>query len=250
MLTEQAETFITGHYQSGHTGDYPTANLPARAEQRTGEYRQYRGDAPATAGYPAVGGHPAYGGQGSRQAAGQPARAIGGPAGTGSAAAGWPAQPGGQQYDGQRQPQQPLPQAQSRQPAQLAAVPLSAPVPAGNGPATGSSPAVQPDGRVPTKGGLNPYDVAITGSYPYAGQAFPAALPGPAQSGSAQSGSAQSGSAQSGPSQAGGDDPYYRPLTPDGYPSGRGDQGRGAPARAGYGEGYSNGYQAPRDRRY
>jgi hypothetical protein len=257
MLTEQAETFITGHYQSGYTGDYPTAHYQP-AEQRTGEYRQYRDDAPPTAGYPAMGGHSAYGGQDSRPAAGQPARAIGGPAGTGSTTPGWPAQYDGQQYDGQRhngqrhngQRQQPLPQAQSRQPASLAAAPLSAPVPADNGPATMSSPAVQPAGGAPAKGGLNPYDVAITGSYPYAGQALPAALPGPTQSGPAQSGSSQSGPSQSGPAQAGGDDPYYRPLTPDGYSSGRGDQGRGTPARAGYGEGYGNGYQDHRDRRY
>jgi hypothetical protein len=248
MLTEQTESFITGQYQSvngqyqsGHTGEYPTAAFQP-AGQRTGEYRQYQGDAPATAGYPAAGGPRAYGGQDSRQAAGQPARAIGGPADSGAAAANWPAQPGGQQYD--RQPQQQRPQAQSRPPAPLPAVPLSAPVPAGNGPATESSPVAQPGGGVPAKGGLNPYDVAITGSYPYVGQAFPAAVPG-----SAQTGSAPAGSASAGPAQAGVDDPYYRPLPSNGYPS-RGDTGSGDPAQAGYGAGYGNGYQDPRDRRY
>ncbi len=103
---------------------------------------------------------------------------------------------------------------------------------------------MQPGGGVPAKGGLNPYDVAITGSYPYPGQAFPATQSGPAQSGPSQSGPSV------GPAQAGADDPYYRPLPPNGYPSGGGDQGRSEPARAGYGESYSNGYQDPRDRRY
>jgi hypothetical protein len=249
MLTEQTESFITGQYQSiteqyqsitgqyqgGRTGEYPTAAFQP-AGQRTGEYRQYQGDAPATAAYPTADGPRAYGGQDSRQAAGQPARAIGGLADSGAAAAGWPAQPGGLQYE--RQPQQPRPQAQSRQPAPLPAAPLSAPVPAGNGPATGSSPAAQPGGGVPAKGGLNPYDGAITGSYPYMSQAFPAALPG----------SAQTGSAPAGPAQSGVDDPYYRPLSSNGYPS-RGDTGSD-PAQAGYGASYGNGYQDPRDRRY
>jgi hypothetical protein len=81
--------------------------------------------------------------------------------------------------------------------------------------------------------------VAITGSYPYVSQAFPAALPG----------SAPTGSAPTGPAQAGVDDPYYRPLASNGYPS-RGDTGSGDPAQAGYGASYGNGYQDPRDRRY
>jgi len=240
MLTEQAESFITGQYQSitgeyqsGHTGDYLTANFQP-AEQRTGEYRQYRGDAPASAGYPAA-GRPAYSGQDSRQATAQPARTGGGPASPGAVAAAWPAPPGGQ-YDGQRQPQQQRPQPQSRQPAPLPAAPLSAPVPDGNGPATSSSPVAQPGGGVPAKGGLNPYDVAITGSYPYPGQAFPAA---------------QSEAAQSGAAQASADDSYYRPRSQHVYPSsGGGDQGLSEPARASYGETYSNGYHDPRDRRY
>jgi hypothetical protein len=253
MLTEQAETFITGQYQSGHTGDYPTAAFQP-AEQRTGEYRQYQGEAPAAAGQTATGRHPAYGSQDGRQATGhpaQPARAIGGPAGSGSATSGWPAQPGmpGGQYDGQRQPQPPQqqqrPQAQSRQAAPLPAVPLSAPVHSGNGPATGPFPGAQPGGRAAAKGGLNPYDVTITGSYPYPGQAFPAALPGPSQSGPSQSGPSQSG-----PSQSGVNDPYYRPLPADGYPSGGGDPDRNDQVRAGYGASYGNGYQDPRDRRY
>jgi hypothetical protein len=239
MLTEQTESFITGQYQSGYTGDYPTAAFPP-AEQRTGGYPQYRGDAPATVGHPTVGhpaaGHlPAYGAQEGRQATGQPLRAIGGPAGSGSAASGWPAQPGGQ-YNGQRQPQQQQrPPASARQSAPLPAMPLSAPVPADNGPATGASPAAQPGGGAPAKGGLNPYDVAITGSYPYPGQTYSAARPGPAQAG---------------PAQAGVDDPYYRPLPADGYPSGGGEQGMSDPARAGYGASYGNGHPDPRDQRY
>jgi hypothetical protein len=148
--------------------------------------------------------------------------------------------PGGQ-YDGQRQPQrqQQRPQAQSRQPAPLPAAPLSAPVPSDNGLATGSYPAAQAGGSAPAKGGLNPYDAAITGSYPYPGQTFPAAPPRATQSGP-----------QAGPAQAATDDPYYRPLPADGYPSGGGDQGRSDPAQASYGSSYGNGYQDPRDRRY
>jgi hypothetical protein len=245
VLTEQVESFITGQYQSVHTGDYPTATFQP-ADQRTGEYRQYRDEAPGTAGQAATGRLPAYGSQDGRQANGhpaQPARAIGGPADSGSVTSGWPAQPAspGGQYDGQWQAQQPRPQAQA--PAPLPAMPLSAPVPSGN--ATGSSPVAQPGGRAPAKGGLNPYDVAITGSYPYPGQAFPSALPGPSQSGPSPSGPSSSG-----PSQSGADDPYYRPLPADGYPSGGGDPGRSDPARAGYGASYANGYQDPRDRRY
>jgi hypothetical protein len=240
MLTEQAETFITGQYQTaqyqtGHTGDYPTAVFPPTA-QRTGEYRQYQGGAPAAAGQPVTGGYPAYGGQngqngqngyngqssqngqngyngyngqssqngynGQNGHSAQPARAAGGLSGSGSGA--WPAQSGGVpngRYDAQ--PQQ-RPQSQPRQAAPLPAAPLPAPV------ANGSASAA--------KGGLNPYDVAITGSYPYPGQSYPAALP-PA--------------ASSAPASA--DDPYYRPLPADG---------------AGYGASYGNGYQDPRDRRY
>jgi hypothetical protein len=278
MLTEQVETFIQYQSgQSGHTGDYPTASYQP-VEQRTGEYRQYRGDAPAAAGQ-ATGAYPAYGSQNGHQSAAhmtQPARAIGAP--SGSAASGWPGQPAlpAGQYDGQQQ----RPQAQPRQAAPLPAMPLSAPVPSGNDLGTASSPVAQPGGTAPAKGGLNPYDVAITGSYPYPGQT-PAALPGPSQSsqaqsqygqpqpaqsqygqpqsaqsqspyGQPQSGQSQSqyGQPQSGQSQYGVDDPYYRPLPADGYPSGNGDPGSSDPARNGYASYGSNGYQDPRDRRY
>jgi len=76
-------------------------------------------------------------------------------------------------------------------------------------------------------GGLNPYDSAVTGSYPYPGQAFPAR---PAQASDSAQDSAEGR--------------YYRPA-PDGYQANGTDQ-----ARPGYGSGYGNGQAAPRDGRY
>ena len=55
-------------------------------------------------------------------------------------------------------------------------------------------------------GGLNPYDSAVTGSYPYPGQSFPS-RPAP------PSGSAQDAA----------EGRYYRPA-PDGYPANGNDQ--------------------------
>ena len=82
--------------------------------------------------------------------------------------------------------------------------PLSAPV---GGPAAGpSSP------RMTASGGLNPYDSAVTGSYPYPGQPFPAR---PAQPTAPASGNAQDAA----------DGRYYRPA-PDGYQANGADQPR------------------------
>jgi hypothetical protein len=82
---------------------------------------------------------------------------------------------------------------------------------------------------VTASGGLNPYDSAVTGSYPYPGQAFPS-RPAPA----------------SGNPQDATEGRYYRPA-PDGYPANGSDQ-----ARPGYGPGYGNGngQAAPSDGRY
>jgi hypothetical protein len=74
-------------------------------------------------------------------------------------------------------------------------------------------------------GGLNPYDSAVTGSYPYPGQPFPS-RPAP------PSGSAQDAA----------EGRYYRPA-PDGYPASGNDQNRPS-----YTPG--NGHVAPRDGRY
>ena len=63
--------------------------------------------------------------------------------------------------------------------------------------------------RVTASGGLNPYDSAVTGSYPYPGQPFPS-RPAPASNG-----------------QDGTDGRYYRPAQTDGYP------GRSATTRPG-----------------
>jgi hypothetical protein len=80
-------------------------------------------------------------------------------------------------------------------------------------------------------GGLNPYDSAVTGSYPYPGQAFPS-RPAPA----------------SGSTQDAAEGRYYRPAPDDDYPANGSDQ-----ARPGYGAGYNgngNGQSGPRDGRY
>jgi len=74
-------------------------------------------------------------------------------------------------------------------------------------------------------GGLNPYDSAVTGSYPYPGQPFPSSSrPAPAP------GSAQDAA----------EGRYYRPAA-DGYPPSGTDQAR---------PGYRDGQSAPRDGRY
>ena len=272
MLTEQAETFITGQYQSGqyqtgqyqsgqyqsgqhqsgqhqsgHTGDYPTAAFQP-TEQRTGEYRQYRDDAPATAGQPAAGRHPGYGGQDGRPATGQPAqppRAIGGPAGSG-ATPGLPAGP--------RSP------AGARRAVRRAAAATAAAAPAGAVPAVGAASGdasfragplrQRPGHRVlprraarrqgPGQGRPQP---VRRGDHRLLSLSGPGLPRRPARPGAVR---AHAGRARA----AGADDPYYRPLPADGYPSGGGDQDRNDPARAGYGASYGNGYQDPRDRRY
>src|SRR6185437_8969875 len=85
-LTEQAETFITGGYQQ--SGQYQAG--------RTGEYWQYRDDAPTTVTRPPAGRYQAPGGQG-------PGSQVPGSQGPG-ATGGRPAQPGrGQAVNGHGQ---------------------------------------------------------------------------------------------------------------------------------------------------
>jgi hypothetical protein len=82
-------------------------------------------------------------------------------------------------------------------------------------------------------GGLNPYDSAVTGSYPYPGQPFPSLqAPAPAPASTSAQDAAEGR--------------YYRPAA-DSYPATGNDQ-----ARPGYGNGNGNGngHAAPRDGRY
>lgn len=231
-LTDQAETFITGQYQSGsygtgYTGDYPTASFqPAdqRTDQRSGDYRQYRGDATATGGQPRsgqtpTGQYPAYGGQPGYQS--QPGR--------GGESAGRPGSAGGQYDVQQSRPSQQHTQSQHRPPGQ----------PGQPGQAQAAAGGVPAGGRSPAGDALNPYDAGITGSYPYPGQSYPAR---PAAAGSAQDGA---------------DDRYYRPSPQDGRAAGQsgvghsgvGQSGAGQ-SGAGQGVNYRTTYPAPPDRRY
>jgi hypothetical protein len=257
-LTEQAETFITGGYQQ--SGQYQAG--------RTGEYWQYRDDAPATVTQPPAGRYQAPGGQGpggqvpgsqgpgatggrpaqpgrsqavnghgqrpghggqpghnsGRQAPGLPAAGLNGSGLTGTG----PAAP---QYDPQpprpAQPQRQQPPQRQHGQAQLpgaglptGGLPAAAPT-APAGPATGAPAGARPTGP----GGQNPYDSAVTGSYPYASQPYPALPTGPVRDAA--------------------DDQYYRPSPANGYAGGVG-QGRTDQDRSGYG----NGYPANGDRRY
>ena len=260
-LTEQAETFLSAPYQSAKT-----------QQSRSGDYWQYREDTPApvpqspaaqsaSGRYPALGGHPAQPGR-SQAGPSQPAPGHAGPGqagpgqgpGRGSqpgftpSSPGRPALPGAGTGaglglpSGQYETQQPRPsqqqRPQQRPQQQLPAAGLqSAPpaAPSSGGPA-GPGANGQGGARGAGAGGQNPYDSGITGSYPYAGQPYPAARPAPG-------GLPQDGAA----------DPYYRPSPPAGYPAdaypasgatqGRPDYDQG---RAGYG----TGYPASGDRRY
>ena len=253
-LTEQAETFLSAPYQAGTS-----------QQGRGGDYWQYRDDTPApvpqspaaqsgSGRYPALGGQPAQPGQSqtgrsqsgrSQGGPGQPASGHPGPAqagpgpGPGRASQpgftpgnpGRPALPGAGtgpgpglpsgQYEAQQQrpaqQQQQRPQQRPGQP-QLPAAGLSA--------APSSSSAA---------GGQNPYDSAVTGAYPYSGQAYSAGRQAPG-----------------GPAQEGPGDPYYRPSAA-GYPADAYQAGGASQGRAEYDQGnagYGSGYPAPGDRRY
>jgi hypothetical protein len=269
-LTEQAENFINGQYQRGgqHRGgtdDYPTASFQP-ADQRSGEYRQHRGDGPAAPGRPfpaaqppAGGRYPAgYGGQ-----PGQPARGQAGPSQAPNPGQGYPGQPGrngdrpgqagnlpghglptapGNGAPSAGQPGGGLPtgpyEQQARQ-QQQPQRPQAQPRPA-QPPAAATAPASVPlsapigngasSGRHSMPGGLNPYDSDVTASYPYPGQSVPAR---PATGGQPQDAA---------------DDPYYRPAA-NGYPAtgtaqGRNDQDRGDQRAPGYGGNHGNGYRS------
>jgi hypothetical protein len=276
-LTDQTDPFASGSYpqgqNNGRTGDYPAASYQ-QAEQRSGEYRQHRGDAPPAAASVPGGRYPSYGGQpgpgpagpsqgqrpGQGSAPGQPGRgaaagrpgAVSGPGpsvpGGGPPSGGLP----GRQYESQHsRPSQP-----QRPQAQPPATPLAAPVYSGSpAPAAGAAPSGGPAGGGPAggrhagTGGLNPYD-GTTASYPYATQAYPSRPAAPA------------GPVPAGPTGPGrdGDDRYRRPTPQDGYARGIAEQNRAEqnrpgqngdePNRTGYGAGYGSNWPASRERPY
>jgi hypothetical protein len=239
-LTDQAETFITGGYPQA--GQYSAG--------RTGEYWQYRDDAPTTTTQPPAGRYPAPGSQAPRSQGTaaqsghpQPTFTQTTPAPGPGSSRGNPGRPVPGQYDSQpsRPPQRQ--QQPQRQPGQSQLPAAGLPGGPGGGLPTVSLPAAPAGGTPPVPaangqsgarpggaGGLNPYDSATTGSYPY---------PYPSQASPGRP-------AQAGPAQDAADDRYYRPSHAadsgqNGAGQGRTDQGRPA---------YGNGYPAGGDRRY
>jgi hypothetical protein len=242
-----ADQYRTGEYRTG--------------EYRTGEYDQYRADAQAPAarhpGYsssqPGQSGQPnsATGSSQSVHPAQPSRRGQQGPAGPGgsntpSGANGSGGQPVGNsgrvslpnaagapsgQYPTQpprHRQQRPQPQPPQSQPPRQPAQPQLPPTggQGGNGQA-GTGPADSAAGRpLPASSGRNPYESAVTGSYPYPGQPYP---PRPTTASNRPSGA--------NPALDGRDvrdDRYYRP----------------GPSQAdGYNPG-NDGYGAPRDGRY
>jgi hypothetical protein len=270
-LTEQAENFINGQYQragqhrGGGTDDYPTASFQP-ADQRSGEYRQPRGDGPAAPSRPFPAAQPPGGGRypaGYGDNPGQPARGQAGPSQAPNPGQGYPGQPGrngdrpgqagnlpghglpaapGNGAPSASQPGGGLPTGpyeQQARPQQQPQRPQAQPRPAQQPPAAATAPASVPlsapvgngasNGRHSMPGGLNPYDSDVTASYPYPGQSFPAR---PAAGGQPQDDA---------------DDPYYRPAA-NGYPSaapqGRNDQDRDDQGTPGYTGNYGNGYRS------
>ncbi|HEY5018934.1 MAG TPA: hypothetical protein VII59_19375 [Streptosporangiaceae bacterium] len=257
-----ADQYRTGEYPAGdyRTGEYQTG------EYQTGEYGQYRPDPQPTAaryqGY--SGSQPGLSGQpGSAVSSSQPARrgpqgpagpgALGAPSGSNgfgghsAGSSGRPSQPNAAgapsgQYPAQQprhrqprpQPQLSPPQAPQsqapRQPAQPQLPPSGGPgaagAPGGSGQSGGGQGGAAPSRSLPAGAGRNPYESAVTGSYPYPGQPYPA-----------RSGPGGNRTSGGNPAVDGRDDRYYRP----------------APAQAdGYNQGAdgNDGYGAPRDRRY
>jgi hypothetical protein len=263
QLTEQAETFITSQYerssqhQAGHTGDY----------------WQYRDDAPTTitqataARYPAPGGQ-RPGGQGGGQGPGgqgshgpgnqgsgshgghpaQPGRSqVGAGHGQGPARGGQPGQPG---RNGGRTPpglpvaglpggqydaQQPRPSQQQRQQPQQRQ-PSQAQLPAAGLPPAGAAGGGPGGTAAGVPAGARP--TGTGGQNPY-DSGVTGSYPYPGQSYAARS-------TTTGPMQGGADDRYYRPSPADGYGAGGAGQNRTDQGRGGNG----NGYPATGDRRY
>ena len=286
-LTDQAETFITGHYQQ--SSQYQSG--------RTGEY-WYRDDAPTTISQATAGRYPAPVGQGTGTSgagtqgpgthgghAAQPARSQASPArGQLPANGGQPGMPGhnggragsslpstsipgaglpGGQYDGQQaRPAQPQRPPQHRQPQHRQPQPQlpSAALPAANPPTAGAPGGGYAGGGAPTgsigaggamsNGAAGTRPTAAGGQNPY-DSGVTGSYPYSNQTYNGRQ--ATSGPAQGGPAQGGTDDRYYRPAPADGYGAGQngGSHGPGGQGRADQGRnGYANGYPANGDRRY
>ena len=238
-----------GEYQTGEYGQYRSDAQPS-----DGRYPGYSGSQSGPSGLPSAAVGSGQPGQPSRR--GQQAPAGPGRSNTASGPNGFGGQPTGNpgrasqpnaigapsgQYPAAQQPsrhRQPRPQAQppQAQPPQSHApqphAPQSQPprqpvqpqLPTAGGPGAngqGGSPAGgAPSRSLPAGTGLNPYESAVTGSYPYPSQPYPA-RPGPSVDRTSDANPAADGR-------------YYRPgpARPDGY------------------DRDNDGYGAPRDRRY
>ena len=215
---------------SGHSGSAAGSGQPAQPSRRGQQGPAGPGGSNAPSGPNGFGGQPA----------GNPGRAsvpnaVGVPSGQ------YPAQ---QPRHRQPRPQPQLPQSQAPQPQAPQSQPPRQPVQpqlptaggqgghggqGGNGQGAGS-PAGGAAGRsVPASTGLNPYESAVTGSYPYPSQPYPA-RPGPSADRASGANPALEG-------RDGRDDRYYRPgpAQANGY-----DQGNDG----------TDAYGTPRDRRY
>jgi hypothetical protein len=264
--------YRTGEYPTGgyRTGEYPTGEYSqhrADPQASAGRYPGYPGSQPGSSGQPGSG---SGSGAGSSQPGrrGQPGPvgpgALNSPSGPNSQSGpnrfgGQPAGNSGRvslpnaavapsgQYPVQQprlrerpQSQPPQPQSQPTQsPSSRQAVQPQLPATGaqgghgqGSGSPTGGSAAGAPVRPQPASGGRDPYESAVTGSYPYPSQPYPA-RPGPA--GNRTSGANPALEGRDG--RVGRDDRYYRPTPApaDGY-----DPGRDG----------NDGYGAPRDRRY
>jgi hypothetical protein len=259
-LTEAstASFTATGQYPSGQypTGQYavaqPSGEYPI-AQHSTGQYPAAQSGQGRVESQAQAGRYPGYNPQQDR---GQPDRGQpdrGQRQGPGQVSARGPAEPrrsaqsartsgqvslpGGGQSTGQFETQQPRPQQRPQPPSRP-----SAPQHLPSASATSASGVL---GGTPSRGagasasGLNPYDSAVTSSYPYPTQPYPG-RPAPSVQ-----------------PQEKADDRYYQPAKPtrpspaeptdeDGYGNSA-DYGRNGTGTGGYG---TNGYGAPRDDRY
>jgi hypothetical protein len=253
QLTDQTEAFTRAQYQqaqypASHASELPTASFQPAA-RRSGEQRQYRGEAPAAAPPGPGGRYPAsYGSQPASSA--QPGRnqqgaLRPGPGQSGQVQSGFgqPGQdgrgaerpgagslrlsgPGASPATGPYESQHARPP--QRQQAQPSAHPLPAPVYPGSAAPAGAS----------GNGSSVPGSSAATGGYPYPGQPYPTRA-------------AQGGGTPGVTGREGTDDRYYQPAPPEGHASGNPGQYPADPRRPGPGTGgYGNSRPAPGDRPY
>ena len=260
-----AGDYRTGEYQTGEHGQYR-----ADPQASAGRYPGYSGSQPSSSGQPGSGAsssQPGWRGQqgpvgpGASSPPSGPNRFGGQPAGN-SGQVSLPnaaVAPSGQypvqqpSFRERPQPQPSLSQPQSLQSqapqSQSSRLPVQPQLPAtggagghgqGGGSPTGGSVGGAPVRPLSAGGGQDPYESAVTGSYPYPVQPYPdpvqpyPARPGPG--GNRTSGANPVLDGRDG--RDGRDDRYYRPTS--------------APAADGYDPGRdgNDGYGAPRDRRY